>query len=63
MNNDEFVAFRAEVNAKLDTLIKNTGDHETRMRSLEAERWLHRGGLAVVTFIVAKLGLPLTWHV
>ena len=32
-------------------------DQEKRLRSLEKEQWLHRGGLGVLTFIAAKIGL------
>jgi hypothetical protein len=51
------------IETKLDTVVENTQDHEGRLRALERENWLHRGGLAVVAVFVslmAKLGLP--WH-
>ena len=46
------------IETKVDTLIEHSADHEVRMRSLEREQWIHRGGIAVITFIAAKIGLP-----
>jgi hypothetical protein len=58
---NELAAWRASVTHKLDTVILNTSDHEARMRALEKEQWLHRGGLAVVAIMFAgflkKIGL------
>ena len=44
----ELIEWRSGVTNKLDTIISNTADHESRLRSLEKEQWMHRGGLAVV---------------
>jgi len=61
MDENDLSAWRATVVQKLDTVIANTSDHETRMRALEKEQWLHRGGLGVVVLLAAgalkKLGL------
>jgi hypothetical protein len=31
-------------------------DHEARIRFLEKEQWIHRGGIAAISFIAAKIG-------
>jgi len=60
-DSNELAAWRSSVMHKLDTVLANTSDHETRMRALEKEQWLHRGGLGVVAILAAgalkKLGL------
>lgn len=52
----------ARIETKLDDALERGKDHEERVRSLEREQWLHRGGATVVAFIAAKLGLPWFSH-
>lgn len=57
MNDEDITTRLVRIETKIDTLT----DHEGRLRALEREQWLHRGGLAVVAVLitlVAKLGLP-----
>jgi hypothetical protein len=46
------------IETKLDVALSTDTDHEKRLRSAERERWLHRGGLAVIALMAAKLGIP-----
>lgn len=48
----------ASIEAKIDMLLKGSGDHEKRLRGLEYEKWLHRGGLGILSLIAYKIGLP-----
>ncbi len=48
----------ARIETKIDTLLEHRADHEHRLRAIERERWLHRGGLGVLMFVIYKLGLP-----
>lgn len=61
MNDEEITTRLVRIETKLDGTLEGRADHEARLRSLEKEQWIHRGGLAVVailTTLVAKLGLP-----
>jgi hypothetical protein len=52
----------ARIEQKLDTLIEHKVDHEARIRFLEKDQWIYRGGIAVVSFIAAKASLArLRW--
>lgn len=42
------------IETKLDTYLL---DHETRLRWIERESWLHRGGALAVSFVMFKLGV------
>jgi hypothetical protein len=46
------------IETKIDVILARGADHEARLRSLEREQSIHRGGIAVLAAIAAKLGLP-----
>lgn len=48
----------ARIETKLDAALETLRDHEGRLRWVNNEAWLHRGGLGVITFMLAhKLGV------
>jgi hypothetical protein len=54
----EVVERLARIETKLDTTLSTGRDHEKRLRAVEKRQWYHTGGVAVIGFIAAKLGLP-----
>jgi hypothetical protein len=58
--NREDVERLVRIEEGVNALLGRSKDHERRMRRLEREQWAHRGGLAVVAFVAAKLGLSWT---
>lgn len=62
MDRNEVIERLVRIETKLDKSLSVADDHETRVRSLEREQWLHRGGASVVAVLVAKLGLPWFSH-
>jgi hypothetical protein len=56
MTAEETAVCLARIELKLDSLIEPKVDHEARIRFLEKEQWIHRGGIAVISFIAAKIG-------
>lgn len=52
----------ARIETKLDlvvtSLTEKQADHEKRLRGLERRQWASAGGVGVVSFVAAKLGLP-----
>ena len=48
----------ARVETKIDILIEDRG----RLREVEKKQWLHSGGVAVIAFLLSKVGIPIQWH-
>jgi hypothetical protein len=46
------------IDENVKQLVKRGEDHELRIRKVEKKQWYHTGGIAIVGFIAAKLGLP-----
>ena len=59
---DEMPNWAVRMDGKLDVLLARGEDHEKRLRSVESEKWLHRGGLAVVSLLAYKMGWPTWFH-
>jgi hypothetical protein len=49
---DEILQRLVRIETKLDGILREGRDHETRLRSVEKWRWLIVGGGAVVIFLV-----------
>lgn len=43
------------IEGKIDALVAQKTDHETRIRSLEKRSWLIAGGAAVIAFITERI--------
>lgn len=56
MSND-VVERLARIETKLDARIEASKDQEDRLRWIERESWLHRGGALAVSFVMFKLGV------
>lgn len=48
----------ARIEVKLDTVLEQVADHEKRIRNGERRQHVYAGGVGIVAFIAAKVGLP-----
>lgn len=62
-SNDTFQSDRlTRIETKLDLVVehltKKDDDHEKRLRTIEKRQWAWGGGIGVISFVAAKVGLP-----
>lgn len=47
--------------ARIETKIDRIAEDRKRLDAVEKKLWLHTGGLAVLVFLLDKIGLPIKW--
>lgn len=58
MDSPELHMLLGEIRTDVKSLLKNSSDHETRLRSLEKWRWVTHGCAALLGAVGIKVGLP-----
>lgn len=57
-HSDRLTRIETKLDIVVEHLTKKDDDHEKRLRTMERRQWQYAGGIGVIGFVAAKIGLP-----